>query len=80
MMDTNVAPCPKCGQRNAKKINFTWWGGALGPRLSNHVKCNNCGTAYNGTTGNYNTMFIIMYTIAILVIGVVVFAVIFGGS
>jgi len=55
------AGCPACGSRNAKKISWTWWGGILGPRLFNHVRCNQCRTAYNGKTGNYNTTAIAVY-------------------
>ena len=48
---TQYAVCPKCGSTNAKKVSFTWWGGALGPALFSLVKCNSCGTEYNGKTG-----------------------------
>jgi predicted nucleic-acid-binding Zn-ribbon protein len=48
---TQYAACPKCGSTNAKKVSFTWWGGALGPALFSLVKCNSCGTEYNGKTG-----------------------------
>ena len=70
---TDAAPCPKCGQSNADKINYTWWGGAIGPRLFSHVKCNNCGTAYNGKSGNSNTTNIIIYSVVIFVIAIAVF-------
>ncbi|HXD10393.1 MAG TPA: hypothetical protein VN653_10050 [Anaerolineales bacterium] len=55
------APCPNCGQSNAKKVSFTWWGGALGPGLFTHVKCQNCNTEYNGKTGKTNQQNIIIY-------------------
>lgn len=57
------APCPNCGQSNAKKVSFTWWGGALGPRMFTHVKCQNCGTEYNGKTGKSNQQNMIIYTV-----------------
>jgi uncharacterized protein (DUF983 family) len=69
----DVARCPKCGATNAQKVNFTWWGGALGPRLLNHVKCNNCGTQYNGKTGQSNTTAIVIYTVVILVIAIILY-------
>jgi hypothetical protein len=62
------APCPKCGQSNAKKVAFTWWGGAVGPRMFNHVKCQNCNTEYNGKTGKSNQQNIILYFLASFVI------------
>lgn len=59
----NFAPCPKCQNSIAEKVNFTWWGGVLGARLLNHVKCQNCGAKYNGKTGKDNTTGIIIYSI-----------------
>ncbi len=63
-----TAPCPKCGSTDAKKVSFTWWGGALGPRLFNLVKCNSCGTEYNGKTGKSNQQNMIIYMIVSLLI------------
>jgi len=58
------AACPNCGQSNAKKVRYTWWGGALGPALFSHVKCQNCGTEYNGKTGQSNKQNIVIYFLA----------------
>jgi hypothetical protein len=58
---TQYAPCPNCGQSVAKKVNFTWWGGALGPRMFTHIKCENCKTEYNGKTGKSNQTNILIY-------------------
>ena len=55
------APCPTCGSTDAKKVGYTWWGGALGPAMFTHVKCNSCGTQYNGKTGKSNQTNIIIY-------------------
>ena len=66
---TQYAPCPNCGQSNAKKVGFTWWGGALGPSMFAHVKCQNCGTQYNGKTGKSNQQNIIIYVVATFLIG-----------
>jgi hypothetical protein len=60
---TQYAPCPNCGSTNATKVNFTWWGGALGPAMFTHVRCNNCNTQYNGKTGKSNTNNIIIYSV-----------------
>lgn len=65
---TQYAPCPNCGQTNAKKVTFTWWGGALGPALFTHVKCQNCQTEYNGKTGQSNRNNLILYSVASFVI------------
>ena len=72
---TNYAPCPQCNNSNAQKLNFTWWGGAIGPRILTHVKCNTCGKKYNGKTGGDNTTNIIIYSV---VVGVVCFILFFA--
>jgi hypothetical protein len=64
------APCPKCQSNDAEKVNFTWWGGLVGPRLLKHVKCNRCGATYNGKTGQPNTTAIIIYTVVLLAIAI----------
>lgn len=63
---SGFAPCPQCGSRNASKVNYTWWGGFIGPRLLSHVQCTSCGTAYNGKSGKSNTTAIIGYYAVIL--------------
>jgi predicted nucleic-acid-binding Zn-ribbon protein len=65
---TQYAPCPKCGSTNAAKVKFTWWGGALGLNMFTHVKCQNCGTEYNGKTGRSNQNNILLYFLATFVI------------
>ncbi len=62
------APCPKCGAEESNKVGFTWWGGVLGPALLSHVRCGQCGTAYNGKTGQSNTGAIAIYTVVVLAI------------
>ena len=61
-------PCPKCRRTNATKVKFTWWGGALGPSMLTHVKCDNCGTEFNGKTGKSNQNNIMIYFLVIFVI------------
>jgi len=63
-----IASCPKCGSTDAKAITYTWWGGFLGPKLFNLVKCNSCGTEYNGKTGKSNQQNMIIYIVASFVI------------
>jgi hypothetical protein len=53
--------CPRCGDPRSKKVGWTIWGGALGPRLFKHVKCLGCGTRYNGKTGKSNLTNILIY-------------------
>lgn len=65
---SDYAPCPKCSSTLAKEVGFTWWGGLLGPKLLTHVKCQHCGTAYNGKTGKSNTRGIVVYSLVACVI------------
>lgn len=64
--------CPRCAHSESKPVSFTWWGGLIGPRLFNHVKCAGCGYAYNGKTGRSNTTSIVLYMVIIGVIAAVV--------
>ncbi len=69
MQQTNqYVPCPQCGSTDVKKVTYTWWGGALGPFLFKLVKCNACGTEYNGKTGQSNRNNIIIYIVSSFVI------------
>ena len=61
-------PCPRCGRPDPERVKFTWWGGLLGPRLLSHVKCQGCGTAYNGKSGKDNTNGIIIYSVVAIII------------
>ncbi|OUT57957.1 hypothetical protein SV7mr_10030 [Stieleria bergensis] len=64
------ANCPGCQSVYATKVKFTLWGGALGPKLFHHVKCDQCGTKYNGRSGKSNLVPILIYN---LVAGVIMF-------
>jgi len=74
---TGYVNCPRCGSSDIKKVTYTWWGGAVGPRLLNHVKCNSCGMAYNGKTGQSNTTAIVIYSVVALAIALAL-CVVFG--
>ncbi len=67
------ASCPKCGGTEVEKVGFSWWGGYLGPKLLSHVKCQKCGTKYNGKTGKDNTTAIVIYNIAAFAVAVIIF-------
>ena len=60
--------CPKCGEQNATKMSFTWWGGVVGPKILSHVKCGLCGAQYNGKTGKDNTTGITIYSVIVFAI------------
>ena len=67
------AACPQCGQSVAEPVKFTWWGGALGPKLLTQVKCTACRKSYNGKTGQDNTTNIIIYSVVGTVIAFILF-------
>jgi predicted Zn finger-like uncharacterized protein len=66
--------CPRCGAGGARRIKWTPWGSFYGPRLFNHVRCQECGYAYNGRTGGSNLVpAIIFVTVPLLgIIGILV--------
>jgi hypothetical protein len=67
--------CPKCGNTSSTKVGFTWWGGALGPKLFHVVRCGGCRAQYNGRTSAKLTSTIIVYQlIAVVVFGGLAFA------
>jgi hypothetical protein len=49
-------PCPKCGTPDPKRVKFTFWGSFYGPKLFNHVRCQQCQATYNGRTGGSNIL------------------------
>ena len=65
---SQFAKCPSCGSACAKKVKWTLWGGALGPSMFCHVKCQSCGTTYNGKTGRSNAKAITIYLVVSAVI------------
>jgi transposase-like protein len=65
-------PCPKCASEKSEKIGFTWWGGVVGPKIFNHVKCSQCGTTYNSKTGKSNQQAITIYVAVSTIVAIVV--------
>jgi hypothetical protein len=64
------ADCPHCGNPgDATRIWWTMWGGLIGPAMICHVRCNECGTTYNGKSGNYNTTAITLFVVISVAIG-----------
>lgn len=72
-------PCPRCRTPDPLKVNFTWWGGMLGPRMLSHVKCRGCGLAFNGKTGESNDSKIAIYFVVTFVVSLGIFLLIFFG-
>jgi hypothetical protein len=67
------ADCPNCGAPgDATRLSYTLWGGFVGPLFICHVRCNQCGTTYNGKSGDYNTTRIIIWLVASWGIGLLI--------
>jgi hypothetical protein len=66
-----VAPFYSCGCPYATRIGFTWWGGILGPRMFNHVKCVRCFSTFNAKTGQSNNIAITIYMIVGFIIAII---------
>ncbi len=62
--------CPRCGARGARRVMWTPWGSFYGPKLFTHVRCPDCGYAYNGSTGGSNLVPIILF-LAVPTVGIV---------
>jgi endogenous inhibitor of DNA gyrase (YacG/DUF329 family) len=69
-------PCPECGAYGAERVKYTLWGSFYGPSLCTHVRCPECGYAYNGRTGESNLPWIIAGSIVQAICGVGILAVI----
>jgi hypothetical protein len=62
-------PCPRCGGQDARQVIWTFWGSFYGPAMLTHVRCPDCGYAYNGRTGRSNLVpAVIFVTIPLLLI------------
>jgi DNA-directed RNA polymerase subunit RPC12/RpoP len=75
-------PCPRCEGTDIKKVKYTFWGSFYGPQMFHHVRCEDCGYAYNGKTGGSNLLPAILFiTIPlILIIAIVVFMILLVSS
>jgi len=53
---TTVMTCPRCGSGEVIEVVYSWWGGVFAS-VAHEVRCNKCGQAYNGATGESITKF-----------------------
>ncbi len=60
--------CPKCRCTDVEKVRWTPWGSFFGPALFNHVRCTECGYAYNGKTGGSNLIPAIFFVVIPLIL------------
>lgn len=62
--------CPKCHSADVHSPTFTWWGGALGPKLFKHTVCRSCGFGYNRVTRQSNQTAIAIYFVIALIVSI----------
>jgi hypothetical protein len=68
-----MMPCPRCQQAvEPTPVGYTWWGGAVGPRLIHHVECPGCRARYNRKTGRSNDTAIAIYLAVSLSIAIAI--------
>jgi hypothetical protein len=67
--------CPACGAGGARRVLWTFWGSFYFTALFSHVRCPECGYAYNGRTGRSNALpaTLITTTFALAILGVLGF-------
>jgi len=70
-------PCPRCGEEGATRVVWTPWGSFYGPALFTHVRCPECGYAYNGKSGGSNLVPAIIFIVVPLVLILAILG--FGG-
>lgn len=66
--------CPRCGSDDIFRVEYSWWGGLIGPNLVHQVRCKKCGKTYDGATGTniakrmsiYVVIMIVIFTILII--------------
>lgn len=62
-------PCPNCGAEDPKRVKWTFWGSFYFTALFSHVRCQECGTAYNGRSGRSNIVPAIV-CVGVMLIGI----------
>lgn len=65
--------CPFCESEHVKRVNYTFWGGVIGPRIFNLHRCEDCNAQYNAKTGQrLAPMKIALYLAGVVVITVLI--------
>jgi hypothetical protein len=66
-------PCPRCGSTDILKVEYSWWGGLLGPALVHEVRCKKCGMAYDGSSGrNIAQPIKIYFAIGLIIVVIII--------
>jgi hypothetical protein len=67
----HVKVCPRCGSGDVHKIDYSWWGGLIGPSLVHQVRCKQCGKTYEGVTGTTITKKVSTYFLVMIIISII---------
>ena len=70
--------CPQCGAFSVSQPSFTWWGGAVGPKLFKHAVCGACGFGFNAETGESNKGKITAYLAVSAFVGIIIMLLLWG--
>jgi len=68
----NMKACPRCKSSDVHKVEYSWWGGLIGPGLVHQVRCKKCGLTYDGVTGTNITKRVSAYITVGLIISFII--------
>ena len=64
--------CPRCGSSDVHKVEYSWWGGLIGPGLVHQVRCKKCGKTYDGAAGTNITKRVSTFITIVLIISFII--------
>lgn len=68
----DMKACPRCKSSDVHKVEYSWWGGLIGPGLVHQVRCKECGMTYDGVTGTNITKRVSTFITVVLVIFIII--------
>jgi len=68
----DMKACPRCKSSDVHKVEYSWWGGLIGPGLVHQVRCKKCGLTYDGATGTNITKRVSAFITVGLIISVII--------
>jgi uncharacterized membrane protein len=67
----DMKACPRCNSTDIHRVEYSWWGGLVGPGLVHQVRCKKCGLAYDGASGTTITRRASIYITIVLIVSVI---------
>ena len=68
----DMKACPKCKSSDVHKVEYSWWGGLIGPGLVHQIRCKKCGLTYDGVTGTNITKRVSAFITVSLIISFII--------